>query len=143
MASGMEDRNIGGEIFTCDFSNAIELPWKGNCKIHQFVKTSSTEMLKRLNGTFDFVFIDGRVQPDDLGLLDRLISTETIFALDDFEGIEKGVLNLNFLSQLIKLRSHIVIYPPAEDMLYRHGLTNDSVMAILLPISLLELSKQG
>lgn len=39
MAQAQDDEGIeGAEIFTCDFSNNITLPWDGKTKIHQFQK---------------------------------------------------------------------------------------------------------
>lgn len=143
MASAMDDQGIPGEIFTCDSSNSISIPWSGRAALHQFPKTSSTGMLKTIGGECDFVFLDGRLQPDDLALLDPIISKETIVALDDFEGSEKGVVNLTLLSRLEKLRNHFLIYPPSKSWLSARGFTSYSLIAVLVPMSSFEFARQG
>jgi predicted O-methyltransferase YrrM len=143
MAAAMDAQNIRGEIFTCDDSNSIAVPWTGGSRLHQFPKSSSTEMLKALDGLFDFVFLDGRLRVEDLPLVDGLVSQDTIFALDDFEGVEKGVANLSHLSRLHKLKDHFLIYPASGPLLARHGLTNYSLVAALVPVSIFEFARQG
>ena len=53
------------------------------------------------------------MQDEDLPLLNQLIEEDVIIALDDFEGMEKGVANLMKLSTMDKLRSHVLVHPPA------------------------------
>ncbi|MEO8114233.1 MAG: class I SAM-dependent methyltransferase, partial [Phenylobacterium sp.] len=143
MASAMDAEDIAGDIFTCDGSNAMTVPWSGKSRLHQFPKTTSTDMLGRLDGVFDFVFLDGRLTREDLPLLEGLISQDTIFALDDFEGVEKGVANLSQLYGLGKLKSHFLIYPAPGPLLARRGLTSNSLFAVFLPISVFQFAKQG
>jgi hypothetical protein len=143
MASGLDDQDAPGEVFTCDASNAMPIPWDGRTQLRQFPKTTSTDMLKSIEGACDFVFLDGRLQPDDLALLDGLVTPETIFALDDFEGFEKGVANLAALSRLQKLQSHFLIYPPSKAWLAARGFTSYSLIAVLLPVSTFEFHRQG
>jgi len=143
MASGLDDQDAPGEIFTCDASNGMAIPWAGRTQLRQFPKTSSTDMLKAVDGACDFVFLDGRLQPDDLPLLERLVTRETIFALDDFEGFEKGVANLAALSRLDALKSHFLIYPPSRAWLTARGFTSYALIAVLLPVSTFEFARQG
>ena len=143
MGSGMDDAGVEGEIFTCDFSNSMALPWSGVSTLRQFPKTSSTDMLKQLDGEFDFVFLDGRLTAEDLPLLDALISPDTIFGLDDFEGMEKGVANLFALSRLAKLKRHFLLHPPSQALLAERGFTSYSLMALLVPVSVFEFARQG
>lgn len=143
MLTAMDDQIIAGEVFTCDGSNAIVVPWQGTSRVTQFPKCTSTDMLKQLTGTFDFVFLDGRVQQADLPLLDRLLTPMTVICLDDFEGIEKGVANVSVLGSLPKLRNHILIYPASEDVLTRRGFESHSLIATLLPLQSVELSRQA
>jgi hypothetical protein len=100
-------------------------------------------MLKTLNGTFDFCFLDGRLTEEDLSLIDNLINENTIIALDDFEGMEKGVINLINLRKLQKLNNHFLAYPPTENYLQKLGLNSYSLTAVLLPISLVKFTSQG
>lgn len=143
IGAGMDDSGVEGEIFTCDYSNSMPLPWSGRSTLRQFPKTSSTDMLKQLDGTFDFVFLDGRLTPDDLPLLDKLITADTIFGLDDFEGMEKGVANLFALARLAKLKRHFLLYPPSEALLAERSFTSHSLMAVLAPVSVFEFARQG
>jgi len=143
MASAVDYQFNDGEIYTCDFSNSIKLPWNGKTKIHQFQKKSSTDMLKTLNGHFDFCFFDGRLTDEDLPLFNNLINENTVIALDDFEGMEKGVINLINLRKLQKLNNHFLAYPPSENYLKEIGLNSHSLTAVLLPISLIRFTNQG
>ena len=68
MASAMDDGGHVGEVFTCDMSNSLDLPWSGRTRITQFKRASSTDMLEKLEGTFDLAFLDGRLQPQDMAL---------------------------------------------------------------------------
>lgn len=101
-------------IHTCDYSNDIKL--ESGINAIQYPKTSSTAMLKAMrdaNLSVDMVFLDGRLQPDDVPLLEQLTHGSTVFLLDDFEGIEKGVANAGMLlssKQYNKLYYHLV-YP--------------------------------
>lgn len=143
IASGMDDAGVQGEICTCDFSNSMTLPWSGRTTLRQFPKTSSTDMFRQLDGAFDFVFLDGRLANEDLPLLDPLTTSDTIFGLDDFEGMEKGVANLFALARMAKFKRHFPIYPPSETLLAKHGLSSYSLMAMLVPISVFEFARQG
>jgi len=143
MASAIDCHFSDGEIYTCDFSNSIKLPWNGKTKIVQFEKKTSTDMLKTLNGNFDFCFLDGRLTEEDLPLFDNLINENTIIALDDFEGMEKGVINLINLRKLQKLKNHFLAYPPSENYLQKLGLNSYTPTAVLLPISLIKFTNQG
>lgn len=143
MASAMEDSRAPGEIFTCDGSNEITLPWEGHTRIRQFQKTLSGDMFKALDAPCDMVFLDGRLKKQDLPLLDPLITEETLFVLDDFEGMEKGVINLTQLMSMEKLQSHFLLFPPSTEWLARRGYTSHSVTAVLIPVSRFVFARQG
>ena len=144
IAQAMEATNARqAEIFTCDQSNEIKIPWDGETKIFQFPKISSTDMLRQLTGKFDFCFFDGRLSDVDLNLLDNLIDTNSVIALDDFEGTEKGVINLLTLKSLPKLANHFLVYPASEKYLRSLGFTSHSTLAILFPAARISLSNQG
>ncbi len=143
IGSAMDDAGVKGEIVTCDFSNSMTLPWSGDSTLRQFPKTSSTDMLKQLEGTFDFVFLDGRLAGEDLPLLDPLTTSDTIFGLDDFEGMEKGVANLFALARMAKFKRHFLLYPPSDALLTEYGLSSYSLMAMLVPVSIFEFARQG
>ena len=142
MAQAMDTYCEVGEIYTCDISNDIKLPWSGCSKIFQFPMQSSLSMFQQLNGEFDFIFLDGRVVDEDLINLDRLITRETIIALDDFEGIEKGVVNLIFLRKLKKLSNHQILYPASEFMMKDNRFKGKSSLALLVPRDLIQFTNQ-
>jgi len=51
-------------------------------------------MLESMEGSFNFAHFDGRIQREDFPYLRQLLLPNSIIALDDFEGMEKGVCNL-------------------------------------------------
>jgi predicted O-methyltransferase YrrM len=143
MAAAMDDGGHPGEIFTCDMSNSLDLPWAGQTKITQFKGQSSSAMLEKLEGTFDLVFLDGRIQPQEVGRLEQLLAPDAIIALDDFEGMEKGVANLFALRQSARFKSYALIYPCPRLLLDRRGFSSHSLTAVLVPASRFQIAAQG
>lgn len=143
MAAALDDQKTPGRIFTCDASNSITLPWDGETSIEQFPNTLSGDMFKEIDAPCDMVFLDGRLKKADLELLEPLVTEETLFVLDDFEGMEKGVINLTQLVGVEKLKKHFLLYPPSTQWLAQRGYTSHSVTAVLLPISSFVFAKQG
>lgn len=143
IAAAMDDVGQPGEVYTCDSSNDIALPWDGRTRIVQHPRATCTQMLAGLDGSFDFAFLDGRIQADDLPLIDRLLAPDALVALDDFEGVEKGVANLSMLQSLPRLKGHVLIYPPSPASLHRHGLNGYAITAVMIPISLFAMARQG
>lgn len=144
IATAMDhEKAHGAEIHTCDMSNSIDLPYQGQTKIFQYKKTPSTEMLRQLSGSFDFAHFDGRVSEDDAPALKKLLHEDALIALDDFEGTEKGVANLMNLQMAGMFQRHLLVYPCEQALLKQLGFSDYSVTAILLPMSLIRLTKQG
>jgi ribosomal 30S subunit maturation factor RimM len=78
--------------------------------ITYFPKTSSTEMFRQLAEkkiSVDFMYLDGRVQEEDFQYFPKIIHDQTVFVFDDFEGVEKGVVNAMRLNGANRL----LIYP--------------------------------
>jgi hypothetical protein len=121
----------------------MDLPWTGQTKITQFKGQASSAMLEQLEGTFDLVFLDGRIQASEVGRLEQLLSPDAIIALDDFEGMEKGVANLSFLRQSARFKNHALIYPCPRSMLDRRGFSSHSLTAVLMPVSRFHIAAQG
>jgi predicted O-methyltransferase YrrM len=143
MAKAQDENYTTNSYFvTCDLSNDITIPWVGKTKFKQFKKQSSTEMLKSEQISPDLVFMDGRIQTQDLVLFEKLINPKTIILLDDFEGVEKGVVNYMQLKKLKKLSSHFLVYPCERNRLEKIGETSHSTTAVLLPNNLIELVAQ-
>jgi len=129
MAQAMPE---GGTIYTCDVSNDIKLPEIPGATIEQFPKKSSTEMFEILISRkvkVDLFYIDGRLTPKDYWLLMELMHDATVLVLDDFEGIEKGVVNAMGLMQ--HLRSYALVYP-----------RNYGKTAMMLPPKLVQFTAQ-
>ena len=94
-------------LVTCDFSqNTWRAPTtKAGDKFSYFGMTSSTQMFQRLveeDRKIDLSFFDGRITPEDLNLIEKLATPQAVFVLDDFEGVEKGVVNAPHLREKFK-----------------------------------------
>jgi len=129
MAMYMADEYF--RIYTCDMSNDIPALFEDADEvIKYFPKTSSTQMFKQMAETelgIDLLYLDGRVQEEDFQYFPKIIHDQTIFVFDDFEGIEKGVVNAMRLNGA----NRILIYP-------REGRKT----AVSLPFTLLQFVPQ-
>jgi len=67
------------DIYTCDHSNAVDLN----------------------------VYLDGRLSQPDFEPLGKIVTDQTVFVLDDFEGVEKGVAN----AMVLENARRVLIYP--------------------------------
>ena len=117
------------DIYTCDVSNRIQVDPK-DTKIFQYPKMSSTSMFQHLAEekiAVDLIYFDGRVQAEDFDYFSSIIHDQTVFVFDDFEGIEKGVINAMRLDGANRL----LIYP-------REGRKT----AVSLPLTLLQFVPQ-
>lgn len=105
-------------------------------EIEYFGKTTSTQMFEHLVSRgvkADLFFLDGRLQDVDLNLVQELSHDESVFILDDFEGLEKGVLNG------VKLRetfSHLLLITPDSTF------PGNQRIAILVPTNSIFLTRQ-
>lgn len=116
------------KIYTCDMSNHITLDIHRD--VIQYPKTSSTDMFKDLaekEVKVDLVYLDGRLSPDDFEPLNKIIHEKTVFVLDDFEGIEKGIAN----ALMLEHPSRVLIYP-----------RRDNKTAVSMPVGLIQLVPQ-
>jgi hypothetical protein len=75
----------------------------------------------------DFMYLDGRLQQSDLELFHKIVHDQTVFVFDDFEGIEKGVVN----AMMVESPGRVLIYP-------REGRKT----AVSLPLTLLQFVPQ-
>ena len=130
MAMYMTDKFVS--IDTCDMSNDIPNLFEDTKgMVTYFPKTSSTEMFKKLaeeeDSSIDLIYLDGRLSQSDAEPLSKIVHEKTIFVLDDFEGIEKGVTN----ALMLEAPSRVLIYP-------REGRKT----AVSLPIGVIQLVPQ-
>jgi predicted O-methyltransferase YrrM len=127
-------------LFTCDMSfDCWIAPEADTDKIRYFGKTASTKMFRALSGQVkvDMFLLDGRLQQEDLQMIEALRNDRTVFLIDDFEGVEKGVDNA------LKLRAAfsdlLLLAPPAT---LSEGWAHSHCMAVLVPNKLIQLSRQ-
>jgi predicted O-methyltransferase YrrM len=117
------------DIYTCDVSNQIQIS-DNDTKLHQYPKQSSTQMFAGLAEKkvgVDLMYLDGRLQQDDFQYFPQIIHDQTVFVFDDFEGIEKGVVN----AMMLEGANRVLIYP-------REGRKT----AVSLPFTLLQFVPQ-
>lgn len=100
-------------VITCDISNdCLESNWV--IRTHPYTK--STDLLKRLvsegreqppASTVDMFFFDGLLSPEDVMLVRKLSTPDTVYVCDDFNGEFKGVQNMRKLQPLMP--NHILM----------------------------------
>lgn len=128
-------------VFTCDmsFDNWAPPTPDDAALVQYFGKTSSTDMMKALSGRtqVDMFLLDGRLQQEDLQLISILRHDRSVFLVDDFEGVEKGVENA------LKLRNAfadlVLLAPPAT---LAEGWSSSHCLAVMLPGKLIQVSRQ-
>lgn len=119
-------------LYTCDKDNdcVIADPTR-HIRVHP--KQSSTQMFQRmledgLEGQVDLFFFDGRIQPADLELIQRLGHARSLFVFDDCsttKGADKGLANIQALTPI--LPDHLIAKPsPTYD--------GRSTLGALLPL---------
>jgi hypothetical protein len=114
-------------IYTCDKSNDCG-PKEKRIVCHPY--TGSTRMLAALvdrGVRADFFFFDGRIKDADEAMILALSTPETVYAFDDYEGREKGVLNVERLTPYLP---HHTLVPPPADVL---SLPSKTTIAVLVP----------
>ena len=148
LAKGMDASGKAGELHTCDFSNHFDLPKLSKTVVTQYPGSGSTQMFSEMvedgyAGRVDLVHLDGRLMKEDLPLLPQLCSPQAVIVLDDFEGVEKGVLNLLALRNNERFAKYLLAYPPDRQVLERFGLPDVSTTAFLFPGESLLFAPQG
>jgi predicted O-methyltransferase YrrM len=145
MALAADLNQNGAEIYTCDGSNDFHVPALTRTRITGFSKTTSTAALRQVAQTgkkLDFIHVDGRLAHEDFELLEAISDPKAVIALDDFEGIEKGVANHSSMRNRPFFQRHVLVYPPKEAVIERLGLIAPSTTAFVLPSSALSYSPQ-
>jgi predicted O-methyltransferase YrrM len=119
-------------IHTCDVSNEIDISPIEDDLLFQYPKKTSVEMFRTLADKgvkVDLIYLDGRLSQDDFEPLTKIAHEKTVFVLDDFEGIEKGVNN----AMMLEGPGRLLIYPRT----FTRAKT-----AISLPLSLVQIVPQ-
>ena len=90
----------------------------------------------------DAFMVDGRLSDMDVSLMLELRGEQFVIFLDDFEGVEKGVMNSLSISKFFGAELQLV-YPPSAALLEQFGLLGMSTLAVMLPESMITLVPQG
>lgn len=138
MALAVDRTGTGGQIFTCDGSNEFHLPAIAKCPVRGFPKTLSTDALAAVVKTgarIDMVHFDGRVSAQDIDLLEKIADPRVVIALDDFEGMEKGVANLSVIRGRPFFAQHALVYPMSKLVIDKLGCHAGNTTAFLMPMS--------
>jgi predicted O-methyltransferase YrrM len=147
LARGADAAGIDCEVHTCDASNTMELPKLSRARVIQYPRNTSTLMLTEMiedgyTGKVQLVHVDGRLGKEDIALTAQLCAPDAILALDDFEGIEKGVANLFNLRTAKVFSDHHLFYPPSDSLLRMLGFQDRCTTAVLAPRELIQLTAQ-
>lgn len=137
------------QLITCDIHPCTQAPLAGltlpqGSGAH-VVKGSSTQMFQAIvdkQAKLDMLHLDGRLLPDDLQLLAQLLKDDTLIALDDCEGDEKGHMNLDLLRRAGLLKQHVYVEPFSQDLFRSWNLETSSVTGLILPIKLISFTRQ-
>ena len=147
LGSGLTGRPV--QLITCDRHPCIEQPLDGLAlpkgSSARVLQGSSTQMFHALvvqKLKPDLLHLDGRLLQDDLMLLGQLLKDDTVIALDDCEGDEKGHMNLDLLRRSGLLKNHVFVEPFSREVFRGWGLETRSVTGLLLPINLISYARQ-
>ena len=137
------------QLVTCDLHPCTQQPLAGLTlppgSGAQVVQGSSTQMFQALaakQAKLDMLHLDGRLMPDDLKLLAQLLKDDTLIALDDCEGDEKGHMNLDLLRRAGLLQHHAYVEPFPRDVFRAWNLETRSMTGLLLPLKLISYTRQ-
>ena len=108
-----------GHLYTCDSESDWLIASPNEVAIHQYRRQRSSEMFADLRAkgvVADLVYLDGRLAPTGETIEDLMALTNerTVFVMDDFIGIEKGVLNAIVLAGL-KHKNLGLVLPRTQD----------------------------
>ena len=128
------------QLITCDMHPGTQQPFAGlqlpEGTKAQVVQGSSTQMFEFLvskGAQLDMLHLDGRLMKDDFPLLGKLLKPDTLIALDDCEGDEKGHMNLDLLRRAGLINKHAFVEPFPKELFRSWGFETRSVTGFLLP----------
>jgi len=90
----------------------------------------------------DILYLDGRVGNEELPLIDKLCRNDTFVIVDDYAGVEKGVLDIMMLKQLPRFANHFLVQPVTRQLASELGFFDCGHTAMLMPIGSLTLAPQ-
>ena len=137
------------QLVTCDINPCTKEPFAGldlpEGSIENVMQKGSTEMFQFLVSKgvkIDMLHIDGRLRGEDLQLLKQLLKVDTLIALDDCEGDEKGHYNLDILRRSGLIQNHAFVSPFERDLFRCWNIESRSVTAFLIPIQDIIITRQ-
>lgn len=137
------------QLITCDIHPCTQQPFAGlnlpEGSKAQVVQGSSTQMFEFLvskSAQLDMLHLDGRLRKDDLALLGKLLKPDTLIALDDCEGDEKGHMNLDLLRRAGLINNHAFVEPFPRKLFGRWGLETRSITGFLIPKASISFTRQ-
>ncbi len=137
------------QLVTCDINPCTNQPFAGldlpEGSTENVMQKGSTEMFRFLlsqGSKIDMLHIDGRLRGEDLQLLSQLMKPDTLIALDDCEGDEKGHYNLDVLRRSGLIENHAFVSPFERDLFRCWNIESRSVTAFLLPFDDINVSRQ-
>ena len=137
------------DLVTCDINPCTKKPFAGlelpDGSTENVMQKGSTEMFQCLisqGSEIDMLHIDGRLRGEDLQLLGQLLKPNTLIALDDCEGDEKGHYNLDILRRSGLMENHAFVSPFEKDLFRCWNIESRSVTAFLLPFDGINVSRQ-
>ena len=137
------------QLITCDMHPCTQQPFAGlqlpEGTKAQVVQGSSTQMFEFLvskGAQLDMLHLDGRLMKDDFPLLGKLLKPDTLIALDDCEGDEKGHMNLDLLRRGGLINKHAYVEPFPRELFRRWGLETRSVTGFLIPQTSISFTRQ-
>lgn len=144
--------SMGGnpvQLVTCDINPCTKAPFAGlelpEGSTENVMQKGSTEMFRYLvsqGSKIDMLHIDGRLRGEDLQLLGQLLKPDTLIALDDCEGDEKGHYNLDILRRSGLIEEYAFVSPFERDLFRCWNIESRSVTAFLLPFDSINVSRQ-
>ena len=145
--AGQAQKSI--QLITCDVNPCTQQPFAGlnlpEGSKAQVIRGTSTQMFEYLvskGAILDMAHIDGRLMKDDLKLLSKILKPDTLIALDDCEGDEKGHINLDLLRRSGIIQDHVYVEPFPREIFRRWGIETRSVTGFLLPKNSINFTRQ-
>jgi hypothetical protein len=89
----------------------------------------------------DLLFVDGRLNDQDLDIIQTENFANCVFVFDDTEGVEKGTINQVLVDQ--KIKNRFVIYPPSNEILNKFNFYSASTISLSIPSSMVTFNRQG
>ena len=119
----------------------LNLPEGSKAQVVQGSSTQMFEFLASQGAKLDMLHLDGRLMKDDLKLLSQLLKEDTLIALDDCEGDEKGHMNLDLLRRPGLIQCHAYVEPFSRELFRCWGLETRSKTGFLLPQSSISVTR--